>query len=107
MATIGYFLSSEEYPGSALVDAAARAEQAGFPTAWISDHFHPWLDEQGQSPFVWAVIGGALGPDPAQHIAAIQEYVEAGFEEGYVAQIGPDQEGMIDSYRREVLPQLA
>jgi G6PDH family F420-dependent oxidoreductase len=58
MATIGYFLSSEEHPGSELVDAAVRAEQAGFRAAWISDHFHPWLDEQGHSPFVWSVLGG-------------------------------------------------
>ena len=36
---------------------ARMAEQAGFEALWISDHFHPWLDEQGQSSFVWAVIG--------------------------------------------------
>jgi G6PDH family F420-dependent oxidoreductase len=58
MATIGYFLSSEEHPGSELVRGAAQAEQAGFEAAWISDHFHPWLDSQGHSPFVWAVLGG-------------------------------------------------
>jgi G6PDH family F420-dependent oxidoreductase len=58
MVTLGYFLSSEEHGPRELVDQAARAEQAGFRTAWISDHFHPWLDEQGQSPFVWTVIGG-------------------------------------------------
>src|SRR3954469_12239132 len=58
MATIGYFLSSEEHPGSELVKAAVLAERAGFPAAWISDHFHPWLDEQGHSPFVWTVLGG-------------------------------------------------
>ncbi len=58
MALIGYFLSSEEHPGSELVRAATLAERAGFPAAWISDHFHPWLDEQGQSPFVWSVLGG-------------------------------------------------
>ncbi|MFL6139948.1 MAG: TIGR03557 family F420-dependent LLM class oxidoreductase [Frankiaceae bacterium] len=58
MVTLGYFLSSEEHGPRELVDQAARAEQAGFATAWISDHFHPWLDEQGQSPFVWAVVGG-------------------------------------------------
>src|SRR3954469_22973743 len=58
MATIGYFLSSEEHPGSELVKAAVLAERAGFEAAWISDHFHPWLDEQGHSPFVWSVLGG-------------------------------------------------
>jgi G6PDH family F420-dependent oxidoreductase len=57
MATIGYFLSSEEHPGSELVTAAEQAEQAGFEGLWISDHYHPWLDEQGHSPFVWAVLG--------------------------------------------------
>ena len=54
---IGYFLSSEEYTPRELVDQARLAEQAGFEALWISDHFHPWNDEQGQSPFVWSVIG--------------------------------------------------
>ena len=58
MTTIGYFLSAEEHTGSELVRAAALAEKSGFPVAWISDHFHPWLDEQGHSPFVWSVLGG-------------------------------------------------
>lgn len=53
----GYFLSSEEYEPAELVRQARLAEQAGFDALWISDHFHPWLDEQGQSGFVWAVIG--------------------------------------------------
>ncbi len=57
MAKIGYFLSSEEHAPKALVDQAARAEQAGFEGLWISDHYHPWNDEQGQSAFVWSVIG--------------------------------------------------
>ena len=54
---IGYFLSSEEYTPQQLVEQAVLAEQAGFEALWISDHFHPWNDEQGQSPFVWGVIG--------------------------------------------------
>lgn len=55
---IGYSLSCEEHGPDALVDFAARAEQAGFPFALISDHFHPWTNIQGQAPFVWPVIGG-------------------------------------------------
>jgi len=53
----GYFLSCEEYTPEQLVEQAVAAEQAGFDALWISDHFHPWNDEQGQSPFVWSVIG--------------------------------------------------
>jgi coenzyme F420-dependent glucose-6-phosphate dehydrogenase len=55
---IGYALSCEEHPPRDLVRFAQAAEAAGFTFALISDHFHPWLDRQGQSPFVWSVIGG-------------------------------------------------
>ena len=58
MTTYGYWLSSEEHPPLDLVRDARRAEEAGFEFAMISDHFHPWLDAQGHSPFVWSVIGG-------------------------------------------------
>lgn len=53
----GYFLSCEEYTPHQLVEQAVLAEQAGFDALWISDHYHPWNNEQGQSPFVWSVIG--------------------------------------------------
>lgn len=55
---LGYTLSSEEQRPNALVDQAVRAEHAGFDFCLVSDHFHPWTDRQGQSPFVWAVVGG-------------------------------------------------
>lgn len=54
---LGYFLSTEEYTPAQLVEQAVLAEEAGFESLWISDHFHPWNDVQGQSPFVWSVIG--------------------------------------------------
>jgi G6PDH family F420-dependent oxidoreductase len=54
---IGYFLSSEETAPPELVRQASLAEQAGFEGLWISDHFHPWNDEQGHSGFVWSMIG--------------------------------------------------
>jgi G6PDH family F420-dependent oxidoreductase len=57
MTRYGYFLSSEEYDPASLIKQAKMAEQAGFEALWISDHFHPWLDEQGNSSFVWSVIG--------------------------------------------------
>jgi G6PDH family F420-dependent oxidoreductase len=58
MAEFGYFLSSEEHGAPALVRIAQQAEEAGFRSAWISDHYHPWLDSQGESAFVWCTIGG-------------------------------------------------
>jgi coenzyme F420-dependent glucose-6-phosphate dehydrogenase len=61
MLTLGYALSSEEHRPRDLVRQARRAEQVGFPYALISDHFHPWVDRQGQSPMVWPVIGAIAG----------------------------------------------
>jgi G6PDH family F420-dependent oxidoreductase len=58
MTRYGYFLSSEEYDPTSLIGQARQAQEAGFEALWISDHFHPWLDEQGHSSFVWSVIGG-------------------------------------------------
>ena len=55
---LGYALSSEEHRPLDLVRHARRAEEHGFTFALISDHFHPWIDRQGQSPFVWSVVGG-------------------------------------------------
>ena len=57
MVEIGYFLSSEEHGPTELLRQARLAADAGIESVWISDHFHPWLDEQGESPFVWSVIG--------------------------------------------------
>jgi G6PDH family F420-dependent oxidoreductase len=57
VAEIGAFLSSEEHGPRALVDQAKLAEEAGMHSIFISDHYHPWTDRQGESPFVWEVIG--------------------------------------------------
>lgn len=58
MTEIGYTLSSEEHAPSDLVRQATMAEDAGFAFSLISDHFHPRVDAQGHSPFVWSVVGG-------------------------------------------------
>jgi G6PDH family F420-dependent oxidoreductase len=55
---LGYVLSSEEFRPGDLVRQARLAEEAGFEFAFVSDHFHPWIDRQGHSPFVWPVLGG-------------------------------------------------
>lgn len=58
MVQIGYTLSSEEFRPHELVEQAVKAENIGFAFAGISDHFHPWMDAQGHSPFVWTTLGG-------------------------------------------------
>src|ERR1044071_8551900 len=57
MTELGYAMSSEEHAPTDLVQQARRAEEVGFTFALISDHYHPWVDRQGHSPFVWSVIG--------------------------------------------------
>ena len=54
---IGYFLSSEERAPRELVGLGPARRGRRLPRAWISDHYHPWNDEQGHSAFVWSVIG--------------------------------------------------
>jgi G6PDH family F420-dependent oxidoreductase len=58
MTELAYALATEEHDARTLIAIARRAEQAGFRSVWISDHYHPWIDRQGHSPFVWSVIGG-------------------------------------------------
>ena len=58
MIKLGYALSSEEHEPGKLVAHAQMAENAGFKFLIITDHFHPWVNQQGQSPFVWSVLGG-------------------------------------------------
>jgi coenzyme F420-dependent glucose-6-phosphate dehydrogenase len=55
---LGVAFSSEELSPNEIVQAAVAAESVGFRTAWVSDHYHPWIDAQGHSPFVWSVLGG-------------------------------------------------
>ncbi|ONK09941.1 TIGR03557 family F420-dependent LLM class oxidoreductase [Streptomyces sp. MP131-18] len=54
---IGYKLAAEGYGPEELVRQAELAERSGFDFVEISDHFHPWLDNQGHSPFAWSVLG--------------------------------------------------
>ncbi|WP_216896638.1 TIGR03557 family F420-dependent LLM class oxidoreductase [Nocardia alni] len=54
---IGYKLAAEAFGPEELIRQAIRAERAGFDFVEISDHYHPWLDNQGHSPFAWSVLG--------------------------------------------------
>lgn len=57
MTALGFTLSSEEHRPGSLVEQAVIAEGVGFDFLSISDHFHPWVDRQGNAPFVWGTLG--------------------------------------------------
>jgi G6PDH family F420-dependent oxidoreductase len=57
MARFGYTLMTEQAGPRQLVRDAIAAEEAGFDFAVISDHYFPWLDEQGHAPYAWSVLG--------------------------------------------------
>lgn len=59
--SFGFFASSEELGPDEIIRAARAAEAAGFDRLWVSDHYHPWMSEQGSSPFVWSVLGALAG----------------------------------------------
>ncbi len=57
MVRFGYTLMTEQSGPKALVDYAVRAEEAGFDFEVSSDHYTPWLTEQGHAPYAWSVLG--------------------------------------------------
>ena len=83
MLHLGYKLSSEEFGPSDLIQHAARAEAAGFDFALISDHFHPSRD-----------------------LDAIRKATQAGYDHVCLHQVGPEQEGFIRFFEREIRPRV-
>ncbi|MGP4000072.1 LLM class F420-dependent oxidoreductase [Streptomyces sp. 8N706] len=59
MVQIGYTMMTEQAGPRELVDHVVRAEEAGFDFSVTSDHYFPWLDSQGHSPYAWSVLGAA------------------------------------------------
>ncbi len=135
---------------------ARQAEEAGFSSVWLSDHYHPWNGGEGPAQAgmkvcwapdeasaratafkLWAnsALPGELsqelpmpadfeqasqpvtedqvaakivcGPDPERHVEMIRTYLDAGFYEVYISQVGDDQTGFFDFYRRELAPRLS
>ncbi len=56
---IGYTMMCEQSGPKDLVRDLVLAEEAGFDYSVISDHYFPWLDEQGHAPYAWSVLGAA------------------------------------------------
>jgi G6PDH family F420-dependent oxidoreductase len=71
MTEFGYFLSGEELGPNEIVKYAQQAEQAGLDRVWVSDHYHPWQSSEGESPFVWAVLGAIAATTQLQITTAV------------------------------------
>ncbi|MFQ1003874.1 TIGR03557 family F420-dependent LLM class oxidoreductase [Modestobacter sp. SSW1-42] len=54
---VGYKLATEAFSPTQVVEQTIAAEEAGFDFVELSDHFHPWLEEQGHSGFTWTMLG--------------------------------------------------
>jgi len=113
---MGWKAGPEQYEPNELLDHAIAADEAGFDSLDVSDHFHPWSDE-GQACFTWTWLGAAAGPDtikqkccisahPQDHIDFARRYLDQGFTELYFHTARPDQRAFIEGYARDVLPQL-
>jgi len=57
MTRFGYTLMTEQSGPKELVSYAQAAEEAGFDFEVSSDHYSPWLTEQGHAPYAWTVLG--------------------------------------------------
>src|SRR3954451_18762868 len=59
MTDFGYTMMTEQSPPDQLVRDLQKAERAGFDFSVISDHYQPWLEEQGHSGYAWSILGAA------------------------------------------------
>jgi G6PDH family F420-dependent oxidoreductase len=59
MTDFGYTMMTEQSRPDALVRDVVAAEQAGFDFSVTSDHFQPWLREQGHAGYAWSILGAA------------------------------------------------
>lgn len=57
MTTFAYFCGHEQWQPEELVEHAKLAETAGFDMLVVSEHFHPWVDDQSAAGFAFATIG--------------------------------------------------
>ncbi len=93
---IGYFLSCEEWAPSDLIAQAVKAQEAGFQDLWISDHFHPWNDAQGHSPFVWSLIGAISQAAPRMGITTAVTCPTVRIHPAVIAQAAATSAVMLD-----------
>ncbi len=59
MTQFGYTAMCEQTPVRQLVTDLVAAERAGFDFSVMSDHYFPWIEEQGHSGYTWSVLGAA------------------------------------------------
>jgi G6PDH family F420-dependent oxidoreductase len=93
---IGYFLSSEEWGPADLVSLAVKAQESDFADLWISDHYHPWNDAQGHSPFVWSVIGGIAAAAPGMAVTTAVTCPTMRIHPAIIAQAGATSAVLLD-----------
>ena len=89
---------------------ADRATILDAARIYYGPDFDPSATAHGYAGLVNAQDGPVrlvCGPDPDKHLEKIREFAEAGFSHLYVHQVGPDQEGFLRFYEREILPKVA
>jgi hypothetical protein len=82
---------------------------AAWPTSLSSELARPTEFEAVAGLLDEATVAGAVpcGPDPEPMVRAVLRFAAAGYDRVYVHQIGPDQEGFLRFWAKEVAPLLA
>lgn len=71
MVKFGWLCSHESYQPEVLVDQAVHAEAAGFDMVLGSDHFHPWVDDESASGFVWSWLGAVAARTDLELVTSV------------------------------------
>jgi coenzyme F420-dependent glucose-6-phosphate dehydrogenase len=72
MTQFAYFCGHEQFHPEAIVEHAALAEDVGFDSVMISEHFHPWVDDVSASGFAFSTLGAiAVETDSVEIVTAV------------------------------------
>jgi coenzyme F420-dependent glucose-6-phosphate dehydrogenase len=67
-----YFCGHEQWHPEELVEQAVLAEEVGFDAVVVSEHFHPWVDDESAAGFAFSTIGAmAAATDHIEFITGV------------------------------------
>ena len=96
MTRFAYFCGHEQFQPETLVDHAVLAEDAGFDMVMVSEHFHPWVDDESASGFAFSTLGAIAAETESVEIVTAVTTPLFRYHPGVIAQMAATVDRLSD-----------